>query len=212
MSITIPKQFLPSISPELRDEFQSSGVLKSFDPGDIILKENAVIRHLPIVISGSLKVMREDKDGREILLYFVKPGESCIMSLFGGLYHDTSKIKAVTEEHTELLLLPVSNVMEWIKKYPDWTEFILVLYHKRFEELLETVNEIAFQKIDERIMKLLIKKTDLNHSQEIVTTHQQIADELGTSREVVSRLLKQLEKEGKIALSRNRITILRGAL
>lgn len=212
MSITIPKQFLPSISPELRDEFQSSGVLKSFDPGDIILKENAVIRHLPIVISGSLKVMREDKDGREILLYFVKPGESCIMSLFGGLYHDTSKIKAVTEEHTELLLLPVSNVMEWIKKYPDWTEFILVLYHKRFEELLETVNEIAFQKIDERIMKLLIKKTDLNHSQEIVTTHQQIADELGTSREVVSRLLKQLEKEGKIVLSRNRITILRGAL
>ncbi len=212
MSITIPKQFLPNISPELRDEFQHSGILKTFEPGDIILKENAVIRFLPIVISGSLKVMREDKDGREILLYFVQPGESCIMSLFGGLYHDKSKIKAITEEPTELLLLPVTNVMDWIKNYPDWTEFILVLYHKRFEELLETVNEIAFQKIDERIMKLLSKKTDINHSNEIVTTHQQIADELGTSREVVSRLLKQLEREGRTQLSRNKITVLKNPL
>lgn len=208
MSLSIPKSILPNISENLRKEFQEKGIIKRVEAGEVILKENALIKHLPIVLSGNLKVMREDSSGREILLYFVKPGESCIMSLFGGLYHEKSKIKALAEEESELLLLPADAIQAWINSYPDWTEFMLLLYHKRFEEILETVNEIAFQKIDERILKLLHKKADLNHSGEIQTTHQQIADELGTSREVVSRLLKQLEKENKIILSRNKITLI----
>ncbi len=207
MSALIPKSLLPELSDKLRKEFTDKGILKQVEAGDIILKENALIKHLPIVISGSLKVMREDNSGREILLYFIKPGESCIMSLFGGLYHEKSKIKAMAEEASELLLLPTDSIQEWIKIYPEWIEFMLLLYHKRFEEILETVNEIAFQKMDERILKLLIKKADINHVKELNTTHQQLADELGTSREVVSRLLKQLEKENKITLSRNKIIL-----
>jgi CRP/FNR family transcriptional regulator, anaerobic regulatory protein len=207
MSVVIPKSLLPELSENLRREFTEKGILKHVEAGEVILKENALIKHLPIVISGTLKVMREDSSGREILLYFIKPGESCIMSLFGGLYHEKSKIKAMAEESSELLLLPAESIQNWITSYPEWTEFMLLLYHKRFEEILETVNEIAFQKIDERILKLLHKKADLNHTSDIHTTHQQLADELGTSREVVSRLLKQLEKEQKIRLSRNKITL-----
>lgn len=208
MALTIPKQLLPQIDENLRLELQARGHLKTFEPGEVILKENANIKSIPIILSGSLKVSREDQAGKELLLYYVKPGESCVMSFFGGLHHDTSKIKAVAEEKTEILFISVEDSNDWLKKYPSWIDFIFYLYHKRFEELLEVVNEIAFQKIDERIFLLLQKKVKLNGKNEIITTHQQIADELGTSREVVSRLLKQMEGEKKISLSRNKITVL----
>lgn len=207
MPITLPKQLIPELSPELRAELQSGGQLKIFKPGEVILRENANIKSIPIVVSGSLKVFRREPDGREILLYYVKPGESCIMSLFGGLHNDISKIEAVAEESTEMLILPVDKVNQWLSKYPDWMEFVLLLYHKRFEELLEVINEVAFQKIDERILNWLKKKSALAGSNELQVTHQQIADELGTSREVVSRLLKQLEKEQFLSLGRNKITL-----
>lgn len=208
MAISIPKHLIPQIDDELRSILQTKGHLKQFEAGEVILKENASIKGIPIILSGSLKVSREDQAGKEILLYYVKTGESCVMSFFGGLHHDTSKVKAIAEEATEILFIAVEDSNEWVKKYPSWIDFIFFLYHKRFEELLEVVNEIAFQKIDERILLLLQKKTKLNGLKEIITTHQQIADELGTSREVVSRLLKQMEGEGKITLSRNKIVIL----
>ena len=208
MALSIPKQLIPQIDEALRNELQYKGHLKKLEAGEVMLRENANIKAIPIILSGTLKVSREDQAGKEILLYYVKPGESCVMSFFGGLHHDTSKIKAVAKESTEILLISTEDSNEWVKKYPSWIDFIFYLYHKRFEELLEVVNEIAFQKIDERIIHLLNKKASLNGHKEIITTHQQIADELGTSREVVSRLLKQMEIEGKIALSRNKITLL----
>lgn len=208
MALSIPKQLIPQIDDTLRSELQSKGHLKQFEAGDVILKENANIKAIPIILSGTLKVSREDQAGKEILLYYVKPGESCVMSFFGGLHHDTSKIKAVAEESTEILFISTEDSNEWVRKYPAWIDFIFYVYHKRFEELLEVVNEIAFQKIDERIIHLLNKKASINGHKEVITTHQQIADELGTSREVVSRLLKQMEGEGKILLSRNKITLL----
>lgn len=207
MPVSISKQLIPEISEALRSELQNSGHLKVFNPGDVILRENANIKSIPIVISGNLKVFRREPDGREILLYYVKPGESCIMSLFGGLHNDTSKIEAIAEETTEILILPVDKVNQWLSKYPDWLEFVLFLYHKRFEELLEVINEVAFQKIDERILNWLRKKSGIANSKDLAVTHQQVADELGTSREVVSRLLKQLEKEDKIVLGRNKISL-----
>lgn len=208
MALSIPKQLIPTIDESLRSELQSKGQLKQFEAGDVILRENANIKAIPIILSGALKVSREDQAGKEILLYYVKPGESCVMSFFGGLHHDTSKIKAVAEEPTEILFISTEDSNEWVRKFPAWIDFIFYVYHKRFEELLEVVNEIAFQKIDERIIHLLNKKASINGHKEVITTHQQIADELGTSREVVSRLLKQMEGEGKILLSRNKITLL----
>ena|ERR1035437_1327025 len=192
----------------LRNELISLGTVKEMEAGTIMLNENANIKNIPIVLSGSVKVMREDEDGREILLYYIKPGETCIMSILGGINNETSKIKAIIEDKAEILMIPIEKANLLVQKFPAWNEFVLRLYNKRFEELLSVINAIAFQKIDQRILELLEKKRQLSGNNEINITHQQLADELGTVREVVSRLLKQLEKDKKIALSRNKITIL----
>jgi CRP/FNR family transcriptional regulator len=130
------------------------------------------------------------------------------MSFLGAACNGTSKIRAVVEDDAEVLILPVHKAIDLIRDNPSWLEFIFQLYNRRFEELLEVVNAIAFTKVDQRLLEFLKKKAAMSNSSEINITHQQIADGLGTAREVVSRLLKQLEKEGKISLSRNKITLL----
>jgi len=192
----------------LNKEVYQSGQIKSFPAGSVILNINAYIKSIPIVLSGSIKVIRTDEDGQEILLYYIKPGESCIMSLLAGMHHDTSKIKAIVEEDAEILLIPVEKTSEWIREFPEWTDFIFSLYQKRFEELLEVVNAVAFQKLDSRLLHLLNQKSSLYNAKEISITHQQLADELGTTRETVSRVLKQMENEKLITLSRNKISLL----
>jgi len=161
-----------------------------------------------IVIKGSIRVMRTEEDGKEILLYYIKAGESCIMSFLGGMHHETSKVKAVAEEAVDVLFLPVDKVSTLIKEYPEWLDYIFRLYHKRFEELLEVVNAVAFKKVDERLLSLLYKKSALVNNKTILVTHEQLANEIGTARAVVSRLLKQLEENGILMLGRNKITIM----
>jgi CRP/FNR family transcriptional regulator len=195
-------------SPALRDKLYEESTVRHFKEGDILLNENANIRSIPIVASGSIRVMRTDEDGREILLYYIKPGESCIMSFLGGIHEDTSKVKAVVEEDADILMLPMDKVKDFIKEYPEWLDYIFRLYHKRFEELLQVVNAVAFKKVDERLLGLLEKKAALTQSNTIHTTHEQLANELGTARAVVSRLLKQLELNNRVKLERNKITLL----
>lgn len=195
-------------SPELVEKLQQYSIEKDYKSGDVILNENAHIRSIPIVTKGTLKVIRTEEDGREILLYYIKAGESCIMSFLGGLHNDTSKVKAEVEEDATILFLPVDKVALFIKEYPQWLEYIFRLYHKRFEELLEIVNAIAFKKVDERMLDLLHKKTELTGNNTLNITHEQLANELGTARVVVSRLLKQLEEIGKVKLGRNKITLM----
>ena len=195
-------------SPDLIAELKKHSLQKHYDQGEISLNENSNIYAIPIVIKGSIKVIRTDEDGREILLYYIKAGESCIMSFLGGMHQETSKVKAEVEEDAEILFLPMDKVVLFIKEYPQWLDYIFKLYHKRFEELLEIVNAIAFKKVDERLLKLLNKKKELSGSKIIHTTHEQLANELGTARVVVSRLLKQLEENGMLELSRNKITLL----
>ncbi|HVA98931.1 MAG TPA: Crp/Fnr family transcriptional regulator [Bacteroidia bacterium] len=191
----------------LNKEVYASGQVKSFPANTVILDFNAYIKSIPIVLSGSIKVIRTDEDGKEILLYYIKPGESCIMSFLAGIHNDTSKIKAIVEEDAEVLLIPVSKASQWIKEFPEWTDFIFTLYQKRFEELLEVVNAVAFQKIDERLLHLIQKKCDLTKSNALTVTHEQLSNELGTARVVVSRLLKQMENQGLVILGRNKITL-----
>lgn len=195
-------------SPEIQDKLSTYGTVKLFHEGDIILNENAYINVIPIVIKGSIKVLRTDEDGREILLYYIKSGESCIMSIFGGIHNDTSKVKVVAEEETEILFIPIDKVSLLIKEYPEWVDYIFRLYHKRFEELLEVVNAVAFKKMDERLLNLLKKKCELAKSKTISVTHDQLSNELGTARVVVSRLLKQMENENLVQLGRNKITLM----
>ena len=194
-------------SPELIEKLYQYSIQKHYEAGSMILNEHAHIRSIPIVMRGALKVIRTEEDGREILLYYIKAGESCIMSFLGGLHNETSKVKAEVEEDAEILFLPLDKVSLLIKEYPQWLDYIFRLYHKRFEELLDVVNAIAFKKVDERLLNLLKKKAELTHSQTISTTHEQLANELGTARVVVSRLLKQLEDNGTVQLGRNKIVL-----
>lgn len=195
-------------SPDLVEKLYKYGVTKTYQEGDIILDENSSIRSIPIVMKGMLKVIRTEEDGREILLYYIKAGESCIMSFLGGMHNEKSIVKAEVEEDTEILFLPIDKVSLFIKEYPEWLDYIFRLYHKRFEELLDIINAIAFKKVDERLLNLLHKKSKILNSKTIIITHEQLANELGTARVVVSRLLKQLEDAGKLQLGRNKITIL----
>ena len=194
-------------SPEIKEKLYGYGITKTFSEGDIILNENAYIKAIPIVTSGSIRVMRTDDDGREILLYYIKAGESCIMSFLGGMHHDTSKVKVVAEEETEILFIPIDKVSLLIKEFPQWLDYIFRLYHKRFEELLEVVNAVAFKKMDERVLNFIKKKCELTKSHTLYVTHEQLANELGTARVVVSRLLKQMEYEGLVKLGRNKISL-----
>ncbi len=195
-------------SPRVQAKLSEYGFAKQFKEGDIILNENAYIKAIPIVTSGSIRVMRSDENGREILLYYIKAGESCIMSFLGGIHHDTSKVKAIAEEDTEILFIPIDKVSSLIKEYPEWLDYIFRLYHKRFEELLEVVNAVAFKKMDERLLNYLKKKCELTNSHTLYVTHEQLANELGTARVVISRLLKQMEDEGLVNLGRNKISLL----
>ena len=183
-------------------------MVKHFEAGTIILDIHSYIKTIPIVLSGSMKVTKTDQDHKEILLYYIKPGESCIMSFLAGIHNDTSKIRAIVEEDAEILLIPVNKASDWIKEFPEWTDFIFNLYQKRFEELLEVVNSVAFQKVDARLLHLLKGKADLYHTKELSVTHQQLADELGITREAASRVLKQMENDNLIQLSRNKISLL----
>ncbi len=193
---------------DLVKEIEESGNFKHFSAGETIVNMDSYIKNIPVVISGSIKVIRTDEDGREILLYYLTPGESCIVSILSGMKNETSKIKAIVEEDAEIMLIPADKAKEWVKKYPDWTEFIFDLYQKRFEELLDVVNSVAFQKIDTRLLHLIKQKTQLYNSKEIKVTHQQLADELGITREATSRVLKQMEKDHLLIISRNKIELL----
>lgn len=194
-------------SPEIKEKLLQYGNVKTFSEGETVQNENAYIKAIPIVMNGSIRVMRTDEEGREILLYYIKPGESCIMSFLGGIHEDTSKVKAIAEEKTEILFIPVEKVRGLIKEFPEWLDYIFNLYHKRFEELLGVVNAVAFKKMDERLLHYIKRKSDLTKSHTLYVTHEQLANELGTARVVVSRLLKQMEDEGLVELGRNKITL-----
>lgn len=196
------------LSQSTLNKLKEHSVTKTFAEGDIIMNEHSYIRSIPIVLKGSIRVMRTDEEGGEILLYYIRPGESCIMSFMGAMHGQPSMIKAIAEEEVEILFIPVEKSTAFIKENSEWLEYIFQLYHKRFEELLDVVNAVTFQKTDKRILHFLQEKKKLSNSSDINITHQQLAEELGTSRVVVSRLLKQMETDGLVSLGRNKISLL----
>lgn len=198
--------------PELTDV----GLIKEIGEGvkivrvktdDKIMDYGAEIRYIPLLISGALKILRLDQDGNELILYYIQAGETCAMSLTCCMTHKKSEIRAVAEEDSEIIMIPSALMDSWMNKYPSWKNFVMSTYRTRFEELLHTIDSIAFHKMDERLWRYLIDKSTINNSHELETTHQRIAEELNSTREVISRLLKQLEKQGKIVLGRNKITL-----
>ena len=194
-------------SGKMIEELKKEGSVRKLEEGDILVQENHRIHFIPIILKGSVRVYQTDDDYKEILLYYLKEGDTCIMSYMSGLYNDVSKLKAVANEDSEVLLLPVGKAGMLMKNYPEWIEYILRIYHQRFEELLDVVNAVAFKKMDERLLNFLNKESEISGTKDLKITHELLANELGTARVVISRLLKQMEKEGLVELGRNRIKL-----
>lgn len=192
---------------EAEMDLKDLGITKHFSPGETIVSEDVPVRSIPIVTHGSVKVMQSDDTYKEMVLYYLRPGETCIMSFLAGLYQDTSKVKAVAEEDSEVLFIPVDKFRDLIREHPEWLNYIFQIYHKRFEELLEVVDAVAFKKMDERLLQFLEKRCEVMETNTLTMTHDQLAQELGTAREVISRLLKKMEAEGLVELGRNKITL-----
>ena len=196
----IQYQFLEK---QLQDEILKSGVLKIFHPNEILIRDGQFITSFPLVIKGLIRITRNSDDGNELLLYYLKQNEVCAMSLTCCMTNMKSTVKAVAEEETHVLMLPVELLDSWICKYPGWKLFVMQTFQNRFRELIDTVDSIAFLHLDERLVRYLLDKHKTLGITTLNETHQDLALRLNTSREVISRLLKKLEKDGKIKLSRN---------
>ncbi len=180
----------------------------TFKEGEIIMDYGSFIKMAPLVIEGTVKVMRENRYGDEIFLYYLSAGDTCASSFSCCLAQKRSFIKTIAEEDCKVIAIPVQYVDEWISKYRNWKEFVMQAYDRRIMELIDTIDSIAFMKMDERLMKYLEDRAFVTGSQTIHLTHQEIATDLNASREAVSRLLKKLERQGVIKLGRNRIELL----
>jgi CRP/FNR family transcriptional regulator len=192
----------------LLQEIEEVGTLKSFKENERIIEIGDNVTSMPLLINGAVKILREDKDGDELLLYFLERGDTCAMTLSCCLGHTISEIRAVAEMDTLLIMIPVEKMEEWTSKYKSWRNFVFESYHTRFSELLDTIDTIAFLNMDERLLKYLRDKAKINQNEILQITHQQIAYDLNTSRVVISRLLKKLELKGKIGLQRNNIQVI----
>jgi len=201
------KTFPEIAERNLQEEIVNVGKLMSFQPGDIVIDSGSYVRLVPLVVRGSIKVVREEADGREIFLYYLQPGETCSMSFTCCMMNKKSEIRTVAEDETQIIAIPVRYVDEWMTKYQSWKNFVMRSYDRRMNEMIRTIDDIAFKKMDERLLVYLEKKAEATQSKVINATHQEIAYDLNASREAVSRLLKQLENEGMLKLGRNKIVI-----
>ena len=200
--------FDATFEPALIKEMQQFGEIKHFKEGDLIMDYGKYIRMMPIIIKGTVKVFRMDENGNEILLYYLSSNESCSMAYSCCIEAKKSEVKAIAEEDVELIALPHIKLDEWLCKYPSWKNYIMRSFNERFLELLKSIESIAFHKLDERLISYLKEKQRLSGSSVIKASHYLIADELHTSRVVISRLLKQLENDKKIILYRNEIKLM----
>ncbi len=205
----LQEQFGHLFEEELLQEIDNIGVLKEIKEGEMLMDIGNYVTAMPLLISGAIKVLREDEDGDELLLYFLERGHTCAMTLSCCLGHKKSEIRAVAETDTQLIMIPVQKMEEWTSKYKSWRNFVFNSYQNRLDEMLDTIDSIAFLNMDERLWKYLQEKARIANSTVINNTHQEIAYDLHTSRVVVSRLLKSLENQGKIKLQRNAIEILK---
>jgi len=207
---TALQNYFPQLAkmPELKMEIASISSIMKFEAGTVILKEGAYVKVIPLLLNGLAKVYKEEENGHEVLLYYIKPGESCIMSVTSMIKNEASKVKAIIEEDAEVVVIPTDKAIKIAQKYPKWNEFIYELFNLKFEELLNVVKILTFSNKDTRLIEYLKKIASIKGEQIIKITHQQIADDLGSSREVISRLLKKLEHEGTIKLKQGVIEIL----
>ena len=198
---------LPHLSDDLIAEIESVAIFKKIPSGSTILRAGQYVKVIPIVTEGLIKVFSRHED-KDLLLYYIQPNESCIMSFSASLKNEPSRVYAITEEDTSAILLPVEKIDTWIRQFPDFNSIFFQLYNLRYSELLETISDLLFNKMDQRLYDYMKKKHQLTGKNPLKISHRQIANDMGTAREVISRVMKKLEGEGKVRQHTSSIEIL----
>ena len=194
--------------PELQKEIELVGKIFNAKVGDVIIEIGQYVKFIPILLKGSIKIIRENEDGSDLFMYYINKGDTCSMSLTCCMQNRISGIRAEVEEDVEYIAIPVKHIESWIQKYPSWRTFIFKSYQIRFDEMLMTIDSLAFKKMDERLLEYITTKSENTDSKKLNITHQQIAMDLNASREAVSRLLKKMEIDKVVKLGRNKLEIL----
>ncbi len=201
------KSIYPGFETGLIEEIIAEGLVKTYPEGAELMRPGQNIRSTLLLIEGLIKVFREDDEGHEIFMYYLEPGHACALSIICAAQQQTSAIRAEAVKESSVLAIPIQFIDTWMKRYPSWYQFVLSTYRNRFEELLNTLDAVAFRKMDERLVLYLNRQQQISGSANIAVTHAQIATELNTSREVITRLLKKLAEKGLIRVNRHSIEL-----
>jgi CRP/FNR family transcriptional regulator len=201
------KKILSFLKPALVDKILQESSIKEFPKGTEILRQQQYVKVLPIVIDGLVKVYSRF-DEKELLLYYIEPDQSCVMTFYAALKNTPSKVFAITEEDSKVILIPVQLLPNLLKEYPDFNELFYSQFNLRYLELLDTIGHLLSDRMDKRLYDHLKKKLELTNSNSIIMSHNQIATELGTAREVITRVFKKLENDGKVLQKSGEIRII----
>ncbi len=193
---------------ELIEEIVKVGFIDKYKQGEVLIDIGENMTHIPLLLNGAVKIIRKEKEGDELVLYFLEKGDTCAVSFINCINRKESIFKAVVENDTEAIFLPVEYIDDWLAKFKTWRHFIIDSYHFRLIEMVESIDGLAFMNMNQRLLKYLSDKAKINQDVNLEITHQEIANDLNTSRVVVTRLLKQLHKDGKVFSTRNRVQVL----
>lgn len=203
------KNLFPGFSKSLSEDIENNAIRQEFKAGDVIIRTGQYIKNTVLVISGMIKIYREDDNGGEFFMYYLQPGQACAISMICATKSETSQIMAKVVEDAELIMIPLPLMDKWMMQHRTWYEFVIETYRSRFEEVLDVVDNIAFKAMDERLVFYLRRHQEVSNSKVLNLSHQEIATELNTSREVISRLLKKMEQRSLLKLHRNQIELLK---
>lgn len=202
------KKIFPSFSDELINEIETNSIRQSYKAGDVIMRTGQYINNTLLILKGQIKIYREGENGGEFLMYYLQPGQACAVSMICATKNQTSQIMAKVVEDVDLIMIPLTLMEKWMMEHRSWYEFVIFTYRTRFEEVLEVIDNIAFRAMDERLEFYLKRHSDACGCKDLKLSHQEIATELNTSREVISRLLKKMEQRGLVKLHRNHMQLL----
>ena len=201
-------KYFPSFEKTLAEEISQRGEIKNFQEGEFLMRTGQYIRSTMLVLEGLVKIYREDDEGNEFFMYYIEGGKACALSMICALKQDTSEITAKAVMNTSVISIPLSFMDQWMTQHKSWYQFVLGTYRERFEELLQTIDHIAFRNLDERLVFYLKRHEEKLKSKVIPLTHSEIAQELNSSREVITRLLKKLSDKGMVKMHRQHLEII----
>lgn len=201
------KEIFPQFEPALIEVIEKEAVQRTFLAGEVIMRTGQFIKSTALVLEGRIKIYRENPEGGEFLMYYLGPGQACAVTMICAVQTQTSEIMAKAEEDTEVLMIPIQLMDDMMNKYKSWYQFVVQTYRSRYDELLSVIDNIAFRNMDERLEFYLKRHVSATGKKTIEISHQQIADDLNSSREVISRLLKKMEQRNLLKLHRNMIEL-----